>query len=176
MTYLTGPDGRGLRYLAAFILLLMSPLWAQAGSGPADVVTAFNRAVSERDLDTALAQLADGGVALQLRPAHPGMPDNPPLTGDLVKTWQMVGAILFPSTEAYSRVPTITDVVEQGEIATVWADTVTTTQRKNVAKPMVLEFSEVYLLVKKAGVWKIAMNADNRAPDEIVVGADGTSE
>ena len=142
-------------------------------ASPADVVRAFNSAISERDIDSALAQLADGGVVIQLRPAHPGMPAEPPLTGDLLKTWQMVGAILFPSTDAYSRVPEITEVTEKGEIATVWADTVTTTHRKNVAEPMVLKFSEMYLLVRKHGEWKIAANADNRAPDTITVG-EGT--
>lgn len=142
---------------------------ALADSAPDDVVRTFNNAISTRDLDTALAQLADGGVVIQLRPPHPGMPADPPLTGDLVKTWQMVGAILFPSTQAYSRVATITEVTEKGDIATVWADTTTTTQRKGVAEPMVLSFSEMYLLVKKNGTWKIAANADNRQPDTITV-------
>ncbi|NND54583.1 MAG: nuclear transport factor 2 family protein [Gammaproteobacteria bacterium] len=141
-----------------------------AAPGPAEVVKTFNSAVTERDMDTAMEQLADGGVVLQLRPAHPGMPENPPLTGDLIKTWQVVGAILFPSTEAYSRKPEITSVTEHGDIATVWADTTTTTHRKNVSDPMVLNFSEMYVLVKKSGQWKIAVIGDNRQPDTIVVG------
>ncbi len=160
----------GITRLAALALLGAAPLLTQAADGPADVVKAFNAAITARDLDAALARLAAGGVVIQLRPAHPGMPAEPPLTGDLVKTWQMVGAILYPSTDAYARVPEITGITEQGEIATVWADTTTTTRRKNVAEPMVLNFSEVYLLVKKGGEWKIAVNADNRAPDTIVVG------
>lgn len=160
------------RLLAACTaLLLLQPMLANAAEGPADVVRKFNAAISERDIDTALAQLADGGVMIQLRPAHPGMPADPPLTGDLIKTWQMVGAILFPTTDAYSRVAEVTDVMEKGEIATVWADTTTTTHRKNNPEPMVLNFSEMYLLVKKNGDWKIAANADNRQPDTIVVGA-----
>ena len=161
--------------LRIFIVALLSILWSLTGPlqaaepGPADVVKTFNTAVSERDMDTAMEQLADGGVVLQLRPAHPGMPENPPLTGDLVKTWELVGAILFPSTDAYSRAPEITEVTEIGEIATVWADTTTTTHRKNVAEPMVLNFSEMYVLVKKNEAWKIAVIGDNRQPDNIVV-------
>lgn len=152
------------------VLLSLSPQLFAADSGPAEVVKAFNTAVTERDMDTAMEQLAEGGVVLQLRPAHPGMPENPPLTGDLVKTWQVVGAILFPVTDAYSRDLEITGVTEQGEIATVWADTTTTTHRKDVAEPMVLSFSEMYVLVKKNEAWKIAVIGDNRQPDNIVVG------
>ena len=118
-----------------------------------------------------MAQLADGSVQIQLRPAHPGMSENPPLTADLHKNWQMVGAILFPVTNAYSRELTITSEQFEGELATVWADTVTRTDRKDTDKPMVLTFSELYLLVKKAGEWKIAAVADNRQPDGIRISA-----
>lgn len=160
--------------LAATLLALPMAAWA-ADEGPADVVLAFNQAVSDRDMDTAMAQLADGGVMFQLRPAHPGMPENPPLTADLVTMWKTVGAILFPTTDSYQRVPEITQVTEFGELATVWANTTTTTQRKGVAEPMVLNFSEMYVLVKKGGTWKIAANADNRQPDNIVVGSQQDS-
>jgi hypothetical protein len=34
---------------------------------------------------------------------------------------------------------------------------------------MVLQFSEVYLLVKKSGQWRIAAVADNRQPDNVPV-------
>ena len=156
--------------LALTLLLGLAAPLAHAGEGPAEVVQSFNAAVTERDMETAMEQLAEGGVVLQLRPAHPGMPENPPLTGDLVKTWQVVGAILFPVTDAYSRELEITAVTEHGEIATVWADTTTTTHRKDVEEPMVLNFSEMYVLVKKNDAWKIAVIGDNRQPDNIVVG------
>jgi len=155
----------------AALLAGLAAFPAIAGDSPAEVVLRFNEAVTARDMDTAMAQLADGSVQIQLRAAHPGMSSNPPLTADLHKNWEMVGAILFPTTDAYSRELTITSEQLDGDIATVWADTVTTTHRKNVAEPMVLEFSELYLLVKKEGRWKIAACADNRQPDTIQVSA-----
>jgi hypothetical protein len=105
------------------------------------------------------------------------MSADPPLTADLRKNWQIVGAILFPSVDAYERRPDITASTIDGDIATVWATTTTVTQRKGVAEPMRLEFSELYLLVKKQGQWKIAANIDNRQPDSIdVSGSDAPAE
>ena len=158
-------------FIVIGLLTLLTSPHAAAADSPEEVVLRFNQAITERDMDTAMAQLADGSVQIQLRAAHPGMSNNPPLTADLHKNWQMVGAILFPTTDAYSREVTVTSEQFDGELATVWTDTVTTTHRKNVAEPMVLAFSELYLLVKKEGQWKIAAAADNRQPDTIRVGA-----
>ncbi len=138
----------------------------------ADVVRQFNAAIGARDMDAALATLAEGSVALQLRAVHPGMSDNPPLTAELKKNWQMVAAILFPTTNAYTREVTVTHATLVGDIATIWTDTITRTDRKNQAGAMELSFSEVYLLVKKADGWRIAVVADNRQPDNIAVTPD----
>jgi ketosteroid isomerase-like protein len=146
-----------------------SPATAEDQLDPVATVKLFNSAVTARDMDTAMATLAEGSVQIQLRAVHPGMSDDPPLTGDLTKTWQMVAAIVFPMSEAYSRTVEITSSTEDGDVATVWANTTTRTDRKDKSEPMVLQFSEVYLLVKKSGQWRIAAVADNRQPDNVPV-------
>ncbi|RMF98713.1 MAG: DUF4440 domain-containing protein [Gammaproteobacteria bacterium] len=158
-------------------LLILSAVTTPAIATSADtdhpaaaVVLTFNRAISARDMETALAQLADGSVQFQLHPAHPGMPADPPLTDDLRKTWQVVAAILFPSTESYLRDVSITAVRADGELATVWAQTRTVTQRKGQQAPMELEFSELYLLANRNGEgWRIIANASNRPVDDVAV-------
>ena len=158
-------------FVAAFLLISSIATAADANT-PEETVLAFNEAIAKRDTAAIQAALAEGSVQIQLRPAHPGMPEDPPLTGDLKKTWEVVAAILFPSTESYIREIDVTQSYSDGEVATVWVNTTTHTQRKQVAESMVLTFSEVYMLVKKDNQWKIAVIADNRAPDNIVVGAE----
>jgi hypothetical protein len=136
-------------------------------AGPVAVVQAFNAAVTAREIDAALATLAEGSVQIQLRAMHPGMSDNPPLTGDLRKTWQMVGTILFPASESYDRLVEITGATANGDVATVWTNTSTRTVRKGGTAPTDMLFTEVYLLVYKQGRWQIAAIADNRAGSKI---------
>lgn len=154
---------------------LLGPLTVHADDAgdAAAVVEQFNSAITARDMETAMSTLADGSVQFQLRAVHPGMSDNPPLTADLATTWKTVAAILFPMSDAYERKATVTEVQAIGEVATVWANTTTHTERKGRDEPMDLEFTEVYLLVKKVDGWKIAAVADNRQPDNIPVAGDG---
>ena len=155
--------------LLAISAAQMLPAPADERIAPAQVVATFNAAVTARDMDTAMAQLAEGGVQFQLRAAHPGMSDNPPLTAGLEPMWKTVGAILFPTTDSYERKTEVIDARTDGEVATVWTNTTTITQRKNVEEPMVLNFTELYLLVLKDGRWQIAAMIDNRQPDSIRV-------
>ncbi len=161
-----------LTILVSLSMLGLVPLAQAADSSPAATIKAFNDAINSRDIDTMVAQLAKGGVQLSLRPAHPGMPAEMPLSSDIQGTWRTVGAVLFSTTESYQRSVSITDSVENGDLATVWADAITTTVRKAGDEPMVLNFSELYLLVKKDGRWQIAAYADNRQPDNIDIGGD----
>lgn len=165
---ITNTLGTALAALVCPLLLISMPLSA-ADSDPAAVVQKFNAAITARDIDTALEQLAEGSVQFQLRAIHPGMSDNPPLTADLRVTWQTVGAILFPMSDVYERTAAVTTVEADGDVATVWANTTTHTLRKDKEEPMDLAFSEVYLLIKKPDGWKIAGIADNRKPDTIRV-------
>ena len=161
-----------MRYLLLAALLAAALPVAYADNHPAaDAVLTFNQAVTDRDMDTAMGLLADGGVQFNLHPAHPGMPENPPLTEDMATMWKVVAAILFPSTDAYERQVEVTSVQTDGELATVWTQTRTVTHRKGQAEPMVLEFSEMYFLVNKDGEgWRIAATATNRPVDSIPVG------
>ncbi|MGI9343209.1 MAG: hypothetical protein ACR2QV_10170 [Gammaproteobacteria bacterium] len=137
----------------------------------AQAILEFNHAVTTRDMNTAMALLADGGVQFHLHPAHPGMADDPPLTEDMAAMWNTVSAILFPTTDAYERKIEIIDVHADGELAVVWTQTQTVTHRKGKDKPMVLDFSEMYLLVNKNDTgWRIAGTATNRPVDDIPVG------
>lgn len=144
---------------------------ADAAHPAARAIIEFNESVTKRDMDTAMGLLAEGSVQYQIQPAHPGMPEDQPLTADMTAMWRTVAAILFPTTDSYERVVEITDVRVDGELATVWTQTKTITHRKNKAEPMVLEFSEIYFLINKNDTgWLIAGNASNRPVDEIPVG------
>lgn len=158
---------------AAIIATLLVPgLTLAADKSPNEVVHDFNAAFNEKNIEAVAAELAAGGSQFTLRPAHPGMPANMPLTGDIVAAWRTVGALLFSTTESYRRDVEITSTMENGDIATVWADTTTTTVRTAGIEPMVLNFSELYVLVKRDGAWKIGAYLDNRAIDNIDVGGD----
>lgn len=144
---------------------------ADASHPAAQAIIQFNQSVTNRDMDTAIGLLAEGGVQYQIQPAHPGMPEDQPLTADMPSMWKTVAAILFPTTDSYERQVEITDVRVDGELATVWTQTKTITHRKGKEEAMVLEFSEVYFLVNKNDTgWLIAGNASNRPIDDIPVG------
>ena len=159
----------------AFILCLGGNLTAVADADPthpaAQAIVDFNLAVTARDMDTAMSLLADGGVQFHLHPAHPGMPEDHPLTEDMTAMWTTVSAILFPTTMSYERRVEVRDVRVDGELAVVWTQTQTITQRKGKTEPMVLDFSEMYFLVNKNDSgWRIAGTATNRPIDQIPVG------
>jgi ketosteroid isomerase-like protein len=163
-----------LRLSAAAIAatLLVPGLTLAADKSPADVVKAFNTAINQKDIEAVAAELAAGGSQFSLRPVHPGMPADMPLTSDIVANWRTVGAVLFSTTESYRRDVDIGNIIEDGDIATVWADATTTTVRSAGANPSVMNFSELYVLVKRDGEWKIGAYLDNRTIDNIAVGAD----
>jgi ketosteroid isomerase-like protein len=163
-----------MRPLAALFTaaLLLPGITLAADKSPTDVVNDFNAAINARNVEAVAAELAEGGSQFTLRPAHPGMPANMPLTGDIVATWRTVGAVLFSTTESYRRDLEITSVIEDGDIASIWADATTTTVRKAGDEPMILNFSELYVLIKRDGDWKIGAYLDNRAIDTIAVGPD----
>lgn len=129
----------------------------------ADRVRAFNEAVTARDLDGAVALLAPGSVQLVRGASHADMgePDDR-LAQDLTTQWQVVGAVLFSSTASYERSVRVTSVEARGDVATVWTDTRTATVQAAGTPAVVLEFSEVWLLLRLDGEWKIAALANNR--------------
>ena len=163
-----------LRLIPLTLMALMFSAPAVADDREADaaaeVVVSFNQAVTARDMDTAMGLIAEGSVQFHLRPAHPGMPEDHPLTEDMTTMWQTVSAILFPTTDSYERIVQVQAAHADGELATVWTQTRTVTHRKGKAEPMVLDFSEMYFLVNKNDSgWRIAGNASNRPIDSIPV-------
>ena len=143
---------------------------ADAEHPAARVVSDFNAALSTLNIDDAMALVADGGVQFQLRPAHPGMPLDHPLTEGMVELWQTASAILLPNTESYTRKIAIKNIIVDGELAVVWTDTHVETLMKKAAAPRVHDFSEMYFLINKDNTgWKIAGAATNRPMDSLDV-------
>lgn len=150
------------------VALLGLPLFAGACSGSAEHqaaerVRAFNAAITARNLDEAVALLAPGSVQFVREGSHADMGDSDEsLAQDLATQWRVVGALLFSSTEAYERSVEVTSSKAAGDVATVWTRTRTETTQAAGAPSSVLEFSEVWLLLRLDGEWKIAGVANNR--------------
>lgn len=156
----------------ATALLGSSWVWAESGAanqGPAEVVTSFNRAVTDRDMDSLLAHFVDGGVQFNLRPSHGGLQTGP-LTSELHARWSMVGPVLFGATSAYTRDAEVVDVHAAGDVATVWVQVATRTVLASNGEESTEAFTEVYLVVRTGDGWRIAGVADNRQPDDIGIG------
>lgn len=152
----------------AFTLLPAAP--HAAGPGPAEVVQAFNRALSARKIEDATALMAKGSVQYTLRAAHPGVTATGPagITSDLKTHWNTIGPVVFSVTSVYSRVPKILDTRVDGDLATVWTQVASETVERS-GKSRKDNFSEVYLMVRTGGAWQIGAIADNRGTDSMSV-------
>ena len=159
-------------------LFLFSPIVmaADADHPAARVVIDFNEAVTARDMDTAMPLLAEGSIQFNLRPAHPGLAGDTPLSAELITSWKMVSSILFPTTDSYERTVEVTSAQADGELAIVWTRTRTATKMKGKEDLKVTDFSEMYFLVNKDNTgWKIAGTASNRPVDDLDVSNMPTS-
>lgn len=126
-----------------------------------EVVRSFNEAITQKDVDAALASVATGSVQLNLHTSHADMGEETALTQDLDALWRTVGAVLFGTLEAYERTVEALDVAADGDIATVWTET-RTVAHSGDGPPTVLEFTEMYVLLRLEDQWKIAAVANNR--------------
>ena len=175
-----------IRPLALLMLLcLAAPSMAVAAPGdstPDDAVRAFNAALSQRQLDAALALLLPGAVNFNLAPAHaftapadagtakPGArgagtaaaPASEPLTSDLATHWRTIAPVLFATQKVYLRQVDDVAVHVDGRLATVWAR-VRTRAEPRQGTPSLLVFSESYLLRLDDGHWRIASMAQSRS-------------
>lgn len=156
--------------LAIVLALVLFPAAPHAADpGPADVVQAFNRALTGRKLEEATALLAKGSVQYTLRAAHAGVTTGAGgITSDLKTHWNTIGPVLFSVTSAYNRVPKIIDTRVDGDLATVWAQVASETVERS-GKSRKDSFSEVYLMVRTGGAWQIGAIADNRGTDSLSV-------
>ncbi len=141
-----------------------------ANEGPEATVLAFNAALTQRKLDAALATVAPGAIQYTFTAAHRGMPAPSSLTTDLKVHWSTVAALLFNVTSAYTRSPEILETRVTGTLATVWARLSTETVAKDGNRNRE-SFDELYILQRTPDGWKIAGMADDRATDNIAVGA-----
>jgi len=149
---------------ATLLAAILAAATAQAADpAPADVVKAFNGAITARKLDVALGHLAKGSVQYTLRAAHAGVPTGDAgITSDLKTHWSTIGPVLIGATTSYQRVPEIIDTRIDGDLATVWALISSDTVERNGSRKQ-SRFSEVYLLVRTAAGWQIGAMADNRS-------------
>ena len=164
----------GNSWAAGLLALLLLPATLLAAApGPADVVQAFNRAISARKLEDATVLLAKGSVQYTLRAAHAGVTTGGRgITSDLKTHWSTIGPVLFAVTTTCKRVPKILDARVDGDLATVWT-TVSSETVERSGKRRQDSFSEVYLLVHTANGWQIGAIADNRGTDSLPVAATG---
>lgn len=156
--------------MLAAALWMMSPggaAHADPASDAAATVTAFNAALTERDLERSVAYLLEGGTQFNLQPAHSGFGSQQGISSDLRAHWSMVASVLFSATKSYTRTAEIVHTRAENGLATVWTNTTTESVRADKAEPAKARFSEVYLLVQKDGQWKIGAMADSRAPDDV---------
>ena len=154
--------------MLALVVLPAAPHAAEPG--PAEVVEAFNRALTGRKLEAATALLAKGSVQYTLRAAHAGVTTGDGgITSDLKTHWNTIGPVLFSVTSTYKRVPKIIDTRVDGDLATVWAQVASDTVERS-GKSRNDRFSEVYLLVRTGNAWLIGAIADNRGTDSLSVG------
>lgn len=172
-----------LRTLALLLLVLAPPSIAAetvTDRTPEAAVRAFNAALSQRQLDAALALLLPGAVNFNLAPAHafiapasnaaaqadakrgPTAPPAEPLTSDLAAHWRTVAPLLFATQKVYLRQVDDAVVHVDGRLATVWARVRTRTEPRQ-GTPSLLVFSESYLLRLDDGHWRIAAIAQSRA-------------
>ncbi len=148
---------------------VMAVAHADAALDAAQVVQSFNRAITQRDKDSAIAQLIDGGVQFTLRSLHDGV-DPDKLVTPILAHWSMVAPVLFASTTSYTREVEIMNVEAHGDVATVWTNTKTVSVRKDQDVASTNEFTEVYLLVTTPDGWRIASIADNRSATALQAG------
>ena len=175
-----------LRTITLLLLALASPSMATESAGdrtPEEALRAFNAALSQRQLDAALALLLPGAVNFNLAPAHAFIapasasasaaptaapragnapPPAEPLTADLATHWRTVAPLLYATQKVYLRQVDEATVHVDGRIATVWAR-VRTRAEPRQGTPSLLVFSESYLLRLDDGHWRIAAIAQSRA-------------
>jgi len=135
------------------------PAAADAGA----VVLSFNESITAQNAEAALSHVATGSVQFNLRSSHSDMGESDEsLTQDLTAMWMLVTGLLFNTLDSYERTVDILDVRVDGDVATAWTRTVTRSLAEGADQPNVLEFTEVYLLLRRDGEWKISGVANNR--------------
>ncbi|MAF84608.1 MAG: hypothetical protein QGH93_06600 [Gammaproteobacteria bacterium] len=153
----------------ALVCMLCSTLAIAAPGGPEDTIIAFNAAFMAKDKEAAIATLAQGGAQFTLRSQHEDAPPDS-LQSEIAGYWTLIAPVLFASTSSYQREVEILAARADGDVATVWTNTRTTSTRLGSAEADLNAFTEVYLLIKTPDGWKIAAIADNRQATKLAEG------
>lgn len=144
---------------------------ADAKKQAESVVRAFNAAFAKKDVEAVTAELLEGGVQFDLRPAHADQTAPQSLTQEIRERWYGVTPILFAAAESYSRKVEILDSRAAADMATVWARITTDMRLPKSDKASRNVFTEVYLLVHTPKGWKIGAMIDDRATDRLATAA-----
>lgn len=161
----------------ALAWLLSASLPAPAADAPdpktaaESVVRAFNAAFARKDVEAVAAQLLEGGVQFDLRPAHADQAATQSLTQEIRERWYGVTPILFAAAESYVRNVEILDSRATTDMATVWAKITADMRMPKSDKVTSNTFTEVYMLVHTPRGWKIGAMMDNRATDRLATAA-----
>lgn len=167
---------RSLSVMALSWLFTVAPADAAAEApdakkGAQAVVLAFNAAFARKDIEGVVSQLMEGGVQVDLRPAHADQAAAQSPTQELHARWYGVTPILFAAAQTYERKVRILDSRASAEMATVWAQITTNMRLPKSDQVTFNSFTEVYLLVNTKQGWKIAAMTDDRATDRLATGA-----
>ncbi len=134
------------------------------------VIVTMNQAVTERNLEALLATMDDNALRLDLFPIHYQPKKNAtakdsdhshPKTVDLKPRWTVVLPILG-SLKSYQRTANKIHVQVDGTLASAWVEVITKTLAKEGGQESSNRFSEVVLLKKTEGQWKIVLSSNNR--------------
>jgi hypothetical protein len=144
---------------AAIVTLAFSQLAFSAE--PADAVVAFNKAFTDNSVEALLDSFAPEGLQYTVTSSHQGItPDA--LAVDARGYWSKIAPVVFATTKSYTRTAKILDTYAIADIATVWAEITTVSERKSGGDAKEQTFKEVYLLIKTENGWKIAGVMDNK--------------
>ncbi len=131
------------------------------------VVQVFNAAFAKKDVEGLAANLVDGGVQFDLKPAHADQGAPQGLTQEIRAHWYGVTPILFAAAQSYVRKVEILDTHAAPDVATVWAKVTSEMRAPKADKPTVNTFTEVYLLIHTKQGWKIGAMMNDRATDRL---------
>ena len=148
---------------ATLLLAALLSAGAVVADAPADyrkeaeaVVLAFNAAFERKDVEGLAAQVMDGGVKFDLRPAHAGqVQQEHKLIQELKSHWSSVTPIVFSAAKSYTRKAEILETRAAADMATVWARVTSEMLPAGAPKASKTVFTEVYFLVRTPQGWKI---------------------
>ena len=154
--------------LTAFVTTTPAAAASDDAAQIGDLIDRMNRAISERNLDALLSTFADGGVKVDLFPAHQfgsaaETASDTVRTADLQQRWRAVTPILFNTTRIYQRTADIVDLHIDRGLAVAWLEI--STEILSIepnARQQNNRFMEICILRRYDDGWKIVALSNNR--------------